>query len=200
MAESGSESEVGEDSPFPNPIKNTNTINSCAQSSSSDEKLSKPKDFHHRVRSPPPISLPFITFQENDCDEVEKLARAKRIEVIMKLSAEAKAKEAERRRVANIKPLSWDKPTFDYPSKSSNAGTTTAAAAAASDVPTASTLALGKRKAGQEGLSRHFPYFVTSRIATEEEIESLVDFADTYFPSGKRRSTDKVGDDKKRKL
>ena len=149
-------------------------------------------------------------YQDDDCDEAEKLARAKRIEVIMKLSAEAKAKEAERRRVANIRPLSWNKPTFDYPSFStstSNSSTTDAAAASdpnPNEAPQASST-LGKRKARQEESSRRsYPTFPTSRSypiprqATEEEIQALVDFADTWFPPNpsKRRSTEKGGDDK----
>eukprot|EP00984_Skeletonema_dohrnii_P008220 scaffold3015_cov76-Skeletonema_dohrnii-CCMP3373.AAC.7 len=202
------ESEAEQDSA--SPLKST--IKSCAQSSCTDEKPSEPKALDNEVQSSPPqISLPFITFkEEDDCDEAEKLARAKRIEVIMKLSAEAKAKEAERRRVANIRPLSWNKPTFDYPSSSTstpNSSTTGVAAGAASDpnpneAPHASST-LGKRKARQEESSRRsYPTFPTSRSypiprqPTEEEIQALVDFADTWFPSSKRRSTEKGGDDK----
>lgn len=200
MAESSSaeSSSDDEDSSHCGSIKK-NTINRrCAQSSCTDEKKpsSTPQDVNSEVRSPP-ISLPFVTFKEDDCDEAEKLARAKRIEVIMRLSAEAKAKEAERKRVASIRPLSWDKPTFDYPSSSSSATTTTADAAP--DVPPkAPSPTLGKRKSRQDGFSRnsYSPYFASSRIATEDEIQALVDFADEYFPSGKRsRSFDKKGGD-----
>eukprot|EP00985_Skeletonema_marinoi_P009753 scaffold4541_cov121-Skeletonema_marinoi.AAC.12 len=204
------ESEADKDSA--SPIKST--IKTCAQSSCTDEKPSEPKALEKEVQpSPSQISLPFITFKEDDdCDEAEKLARAKRIEVIMKLSAEAKAKEAERRRVANIRPLSWNKPTFDYPSFStstSNSSTTDAAAASdpnPNEAPQASST-LGKRKARQEqeeSSRRSYPTFPTSRSypiprqATEEEIQALVDFADTWFPPSpsKRRSTKKGGDDK----
>jgi len=198
------ESEADEDSA--SPIKNT--TKSCAQSSFTDEKPSETKALDNEVQSSPPqISLPFITFKEEDgCDEAEKLARAKRIEVIMKLSAEAKAKEAERRRVANIRPLSWKKPTFDYPSFSTSNSSTTAAAAASdpnpNEAPQASST-LGKRKARQEESSRRsYLTFPTSRSypiprqATEEEIQALVDFADTWIRPSKRRSTEKGGDDK----
>lgn len=67
-------------------------------------------------------SFPFAIqgYDNDDCNEAEKLARAKRIEVIMKLSAKAVVKEAERKRAANIQPLSWAKPTFEYPSLTSN--------------------------------------------------------------------------------
>ena len=201
------ESEADKDSA--SPIKST--IKTC-QSSCTDEKPSETKALDNEVQSSPPqISLPFITFkEEDDCDEAEKLARAKRIEVIMKLSAEAKAKEAERRRVANIRPLSWNKPTFDYPSFSTSNSSTTAAAAASdpnpNEAPQASST-LGKRKARQEqeeSSRRSYPTFPTSRSypiprqATEEEIQALVDFADTWFPPSpsKRRSTKKGGDDK----
>ena len=202
--ESGTESsdDDSEDSSHCGPIKNT--INRrCAQTSCTDEKKpsSTPQGVNSEVRSPPPYTLPYVTFKEDDCDEAEKLARAKRIEVIMRLSAEAKAKEAERKRVANIRPLSWDKPTFDYPSNSSTSNSSTTTTAAAPDVPPkAPSPTLGKRKSRQEGLSRssHSRYFASSRIATEDEIQSLVDFANEYFPSGKRRrSTDKGGDDQK---
>jgi hypothetical protein len=213
MAESKTttdESEADKDSA--SPIKST--IKSCAQSSCTDEKPSEPKALEKEVQPSPsqislPLPLPFITFKEDDdCDEAEKLARAKRIEVIMKLSAEAKAKEAERRRVANIRPLSWNKPTFDYPSFSTstlNSSTTDAAAASdpnPNEAPQASST-LGKRKARQEESSRRsFPTFPTSRSypiprqATEEEIQALVDFADTWIRPSKRRSTEKGGDDK----
>eukprot|EP00986_Skeletonema_menzelii_P011367 scaffold5829_cov128-Skeletonema_menzelii.AAC.1 len=194
-----SDSDSDEDS---EPLKNT--IRMSSQSSCAEEKkASVPQVIGSEVQSspsPPPISvplpLPFITFKEDDCDEAEKLARAKRIEVIMKLSAEAKAKEAEKKRVANIKPLSWDKPRFDYPSSTSSlsiAAAATATTTTSSEAAQASTP--GKRKSRQEELPRSYPYsyFTTARTPTEEELQSLVDFADTCFP--KRRKIDKSGDD-----
>lgn len=82
----------------------------------------------------------------------------------------------------------------DYSSKSSNSNSRGSTVTAASDVPKAP--ALGKQKARQEGLSRNFLYFEQPRIATEEEIQAIVDFADTCFLSVKRKSTGEVGDDK----
>lgn len=137
--------------------------------------------------SPPAAILPYMSYKDNDCDEAEKIARVKRIEVILKLSAEAKAKEAEKKRVANIKPLTWDKPTFDYPSSTSNSSTTTAAAAADSKASQESTS--GKRKPSSN------PYFGPGRAPTEEEIQSLVDFANSWFPKRRRITDDKSGDD-----
>ena len=140
--------------------------------------------------SPPPYSPPaeiMAYVQDDDCDEAEKIARAKRIEVILKLSAEAKAKEAEKKRVANIKPLAWDKPTFNYPSSTSDSSTTTAAAAADSKASQESTS--GKRKPSSN------PYFGPGRAPTEEEIQSLVDFANSWFPKRRRITDDKNGDD-----
>ncbi len=203
MAESESSStESSDESEDSSHCSFKNTINRCcAQTSCTDDKKpsSTPQDVNSKeVRSPAPISLPFVTFKEDDCDEAEKRARAKRIEVIMRLSAEAKAKEAERKRVANIQPLSWDKPTFDYPSNASSTSPVAAATAAAPDAPKAPSPTLGKRKSRQEDFSRnaHSTYFASSRISTEDEIQALVDFANEYFPSGKRsRSTDKEGGD-----
>ena len=158
-------------------LKNTTT--SCAQSSYTDKKTSMPTVLDDEVQSSPPISLPFITFDDG-CDEAEKLARAKRVEVIMKLSAEAKAK-------ANIRPLTWARPTFNYPSSTSNSSTASGASQAAT---------LGKRKNRQEGFDGvTSDSFCFPRQPTEEEVQALVDFADTWFPKSKRRNTESGGDD-----
>ena len=142
-------------------------------------------------------SLPsFTTHEEKDyCIKEEKLARAKRIEVIMKLSEEEKAKEAERIRVANIRPLSWAKPTFTYPSSSSSTATDSAAAAASSHAPQASQEASSwKRKERYDcfGCNR----FYERRQPTEEELQMLSDFMNKWFPPAppppcnKRQCTD----------
>jgi hypothetical protein len=142
-------------------------------------------------------SLPsFTTHKEKDhCSEEEKLARAKRIEVIMTLSDEAKAKEAERIRVANIRPLSWAKPTFTYPSSSSSTATDSAAAAASSPAPQAlQEVSSSKRKERYDlfGYNR----FYVQRQPTEEELQKLSDFMDKWFPPptpspcNKRQCTD----------
>jgi hypothetical protein len=142
-------------------------------------------------------SLPsFTTHEEKDyCIKEEKLARAKRIEVIMKLSEEEKAKEAERIRVANIRPFSWPKPTFSYPSSSSSTATASAAAAASSHAPQASQEASSwKRKERYDcfGCNR----FYERRQPTEEELQMLSDFMNKWFPPAppppcnKRQCTD----------
>ncbi len=140
--------------------------------------------------SPPAAILPYMSYKDNDCDEAEKIARVKRIEVILKLSAEAKAKEAEKKRVANIKPLTWDKPTFDYPSSTSNSSTT---AAAAADSKASEESTSGRRKSREEEMPPSNPYF-GGRTPTEEELQSLLDFANTWFPK-RRRTVEKSGDD-----
>ena len=148
--------------------------------------------------SPPPYSPPaeILSYvQDDDCDEAEKIARAKRIEVILKLSAEAKAKEAEKKRVANIKPLAWDKPTFDYPSTTSDSGTAAAAAAATAVSKASQESTSAKRKSRQEEMPPSNPYFGPGRAPTEEEIQSLVDFTNTWFPKRRRITDDKSGDD-----
>ena len=125
------------------------------------------------------ITLPSLfTHEEDDCDEAEKLARAKRIEEIMRLSAEVKAKEAEKERVANIRPLSWAKPTFDY-------------------LP--STNALGKRKVQQEQSPKNSPDISVrssyTRPSGEGVVEASADFSDKKLsPSIKRRSIEQTGD------
>jgi hypothetical protein len=130
----------------------------------------------NEVQPSPPYSLPFITF-DDDCDEEEKRARAKRVEVIMKLSAEAKAK-------ANIRPLTWARPTFNYPSSTSNSSISSDASHAA--MP-------GKRKNREEGFTSDT--FCYPRQPTKEEVQALVDFANTWFPKSKRRNTESGGDD-----
>lgn len=117
--------------------------------------------------------------KEDDCDEAEKLARAKRIEEIMRLSAEIKAKEAEKERVANIRPLSWAKPTFDLPS---------------------TTNTLGKRKVQQEESSKNSPDIAVrssyTRPSGEGVMKASVDFSDKLSPSIKRRGVEQTGVDK----
>ena len=92
------------------------------------------------------MQLPTGCLREHDgCDEAELLARAKRCQEIMRLSQQATEAEAERVRVANIKPLIWAKPTFEL-------GPSTAAAAVSDTTAAEETQAasLGKRKERQE--------------------------------------------------
>jgi hypothetical protein len=176
-----------------------NSPKSCPASSNTDKKLPKPAAaaVDNEVQSPPPVLTPplhFTLYGKDDCDEAEKLARAKRIEVILRLSAEAKAKEAERKRVASIRPLTWAEPTFHYPSSSSSNSSTTTAA---SEVPRPATP--GKKRKERQDETTNYPFtsnrFNYPRQPTEEELQALLDFTDTWFPSSKRKCTDMDGDD-----
>lgn len=139
----------------------------------------------YEIQSPSPLSC----FLENDdCDEAEKLARAERIKVILQLSAKAKADEAERKRAANIQPLTWSKPTFVYPSSSSSI--------AAAQVSQAATL--GHRKERQYDPSNFYSVdrmWFPSRQPTEEEVQALIDVVNKYVPSLKRKRSDDSKDD-----
>eukprot|EP00986_Skeletonema_menzelii_P000178 scaffold48_cov122-Skeletonema_menzelii.AAC.7 len=110
-------------------IDETPSSSSLAEASSdiNELNLNPPSARRKKPRrsSPSPLSsslysslqLPAACLNEDDgCDEAELLARAKRCEEILKLSQQAKEAEAERIRIANIKPLVWAKPTFDLDS------------------------------------------------------------------------------------
>lgn len=155
-----------------------NSPKSCPASSNTEKKLPKPAAFE----SPQSILTPSL-YDNDDCDEVEKLAHAKRIEVIMRLSAEAKAKEAERKRVASIRPLTLAEPTFQYPSSSSNSSATTAASEKVARPATP-----GKRKKRQD-VSINYQLYYPIQPA-EEDVQALLDLADRWFPSRKRKRTD----------
>jgi len=137
------------------------------------------------------MQLPTGCLCEHDgCDEAELLARAKRCQEIMRLSQQATEAEAERVRVANIKPLIWAKPTFEFVS-------TTACAAvidtnAAEEIEAAS---LGKRKERQE--EAKLPQNTIPpdgchprRKPTPEEVQVSVDFTNKRIPSAERRYTE----------
>jgi len=103
------------------------------------------------------MQLPTGCLCEHDgSDQAELLARAKRCLEIMRLSQQVKEAEAARARAANIKPLVWAKPTFEFELDSSTSHTTAATAtdnysATAKETPAASRPAsLGKRKERQE--------------------------------------------------
>ncbi len=90
--------------------------------------------------------------------------------------------------------LSWAEPTFHYPSSSSlNSSTTTAA----SEVPRPATP--GKKRKERQDETTNYPFtsnrFNYPRQPTEEELQALLDFTDTWFPSSKRKCTDMDGDD-----
>lgn len=111
-------------------------------SSTLDNFLSSPSPLSSRLYSS--MKLPAACLNERDgCDEAELIARAKRCEEILRLSKEAALAEAERVRIANIKPLVWAKPTFDISSSTSDT-------AAAANETTQGEEKLGKRKERQE--------------------------------------------------
>lgn len=163
------------------PRKDGDSVSSLKSSSSSCSIGSSTAD-KRPTESPSLASKPSFPFaiqdyDNDDCDEAEKVARAKRIEVILKLSAEAVAKETERKRAANIQPLSWAKPTFEYPSSTSN---TQEVAASSSK----------KRKESQDKSSataRFRPIF--PRQPTKEEVDAFVKFTNEWLPSRKRSCT-----------
>eukprot|EP00985_Skeletonema_marinoi_P003830 scaffold1670_cov136-Skeletonema_marinoi.AAC.5 len=66
--------------------------------------------------------------QQDNFDEAELIARAKRCEEIMKLSQQAIDAEAARVNAANIKPLVWAKPTFEIDSPAADTATDDVAA------------------------------------------------------------------------
>ena len=81
--------------------------------------------------SPTPLSSSlYSSMQQDDFDEAELIARAKRCEEIMKLSQQAIDAEAARVNAANIKPLVWAKPTFEIDSPAADTATDDVAAAA----------------------------------------------------------------------
>ena len=132
------------------------------------------------------MQLPAGCLDEHDgCDEAELLARAKRCQEILKLSEEAKKAEAERVRIANIKPLSWAKPTFELPTPSEGNV----------DDLSDETLAdqSGKRKRRQENTTLPSSSCgdrlcsVSKRVQTPEpeEEQLLVESTNKPIPSGK---------------
>mmetsp|Transcript_16 Transcript_16/g.24 ORF Transcript_16/g.24 Transcript_16/m.24 type:complete len:240 (+) Transcript_16:48-767(+) len=143
------------------------------------------------------MKLPTACLNERDgCDEAELIARAKRCEEILKLSKQAAIAEAERVRIANIKPLVWAKPTFDIDS-------ITADTAAAAE-ETQAEEKLGKRKERQEeeetkketknDSSYHGDRLFskprrTSTPEEEEEVQTIVDFTSKWVPSPKRKAS-----------
>ena len=155
------------------------------------------------------MKLPYACLNEHDgCDEAELIARAKRCEEILKLSQQAKEAEAERIRIANIKPLVWAKPTFELDSDDTD--DTTAAAAdqnkAAEEESQADDSLGSKRKEHQEdeatGTIQHYSsyhrerfFFKRRRKATPEEVQAFVDFTNKWIPSPKGVCKVNVGND-----
>lgn len=121
-------------------------------------------------------------FEQDGCDETELLARARRCQEIMKLSEQAKEAEAERVRIANIKPLTWAKPTFELDS------TTTTDA---SDATVADETQSEEPRGDSLGKEHHLlPYHPGGRFLTNprqrptpEEVQMLLDFTNKWIPS-----------------
>ena len=70
--------------------------------------------------------------KQDDCDETEKLARKRRCEEIMRLSAKI---VAEQKAAASIRPLKWTEPTFSPVSISNMSSAHTDSQEAVSDEP-----------------------------------------------------------------
>jgi len=105
----------------------------------------------------------------------------------MRLSQQAKEAEAARIRAANIKPLVWAKPTFEF--VSTTAGAAVIDTNAAEEIEAAS---LGKRKERQEEEKEHHPSYHLGGMfyspypreePTPEEIQTFVDFTNKWIPS-----------------
>ena len=130
------------------------------------------------------IKLPAGCLDQNDdCDEAEKLARKRRCEEIMRLSAKI---TAEAKAKASIRPLTFQPPTFPFP------GSSTASASTASQ-----EAVLGKRKVREEEqINRPSTntFFPGPRQPTPQEVADFVSFCDKWLPSGKRRRTDSDSD------
>ncbi|KAK1733583.1 hypothetical protein QTG54_015756 [Skeletonema marinoi] len=122
--------------------------------------------------SPTPLSSSlYSSMQQDDFDEAELIARAKRCEEIMKLSQQAIDAEAARVNAANIKPLVWAKPAFEIDSPAADTAT--------DDVAAVLTRHKQKSQVKPQG----------KRMSTREEVQAFVEFTDKWMPSAKRRST-----------
>ena len=154
------------------------------------------------------MKLPTACLNERDgCDEAELIARAKRCQEILRLSEQAALAEAERIRIANIKPLVWAKPTFDIGSSTTSSDTT---ATAAEETTTQGEEKLGKRKERQEEeeatnntTMQHYSSYHNRdrlfskprRMASPEKMQSIVDFTNKWIPSPKRRTAEETEED-----
>lgn len=151
------------------------------------------------------MKLPIGCLREQDgCDVAELRARAKRCQEIMNLCEQEKKAEAERIRIANIKPLVWAKPTFELGSdaKADTADDTTAADETKAEEEETTTQAAddtsGKRKGHQDEttstIQHYSPYhrerlfYKRRRESTPEEVQAFVEFANKWIPS--RRTSD----------
>ena len=160
------------------------------------------------------MKLPIGCLREQDgCDEAELRARAERCQEIMKLYEQAKKAEAERVRIANIKPLVWAKPTFDLDSdaKADTEDDTTAAAdeTKAEEEATQTDDSSGKRKGHQDeaaatATTQHYSSYHRERFlykrrreSTPEEVQAFVEFANKWIPSQKGASDVYAGNDDK---
>ena len=142
------------------------------------------------------MKLPIGCLREQDgCDEAELRARAERCQEIMNLYEQEKKAEAERIRIANIKPLVWAKPTFDLDSTTTSADETNAEEETTTQAADDTS---GKRKGQQDettaAIQHYSPYhrerlfYKRRRESTPEEVEAFVEFANKWIPSQQRTS------------
>ena len=142
------------------------------------------------------MKLPIGCLREQDgCDEAELRARAERCQEIMNLYEQEKKAEAERIRIANIKPLVWAKPTFDLDSTTTRADETNAEEETTTQAADDTS---GKRKGQQDettaAIQHYSPYhrerlfYKRRRESTPEEVQAFVEFANKWIPSQKRTS------------
>jgi hypothetical protein len=135
--------------------------------------------------TPPPtrkyIEVParFLPQNDDDCDEAEKLARKRRCDEIMSLSAKI---VAEAKAAANRRHLKWAEPTFN-PFPSSNT----------SNLPV-SQHASGKRNGPQEDEQGQGHTYL-GRQTEGQEVQYVVNSTNQWVPlSGKRRRSESESD------
>ena len=141
-----------------------------------------------RSSSTSPLQLPIGCLRPSDvdgCDEAELRAREERCQEIMRLSQQAKEAEIARAKAANITPLTWAAPTFEY-------GPTAADVDAANklgkrkerpDQGTSSFSSSTRRNPSHHDLMYNRPVFLPLRQPSQEEIDMFVEFANKYLPS-----------------
>jgi hypothetical protein len=143
-------------------------------------------DDQSSVTSTPSEPIPYIQLptewhrKKDECDEVERLARKRRCEEIIRLSAKI---VAEAKRKASIRPLKWAEPTFD-PSSNSNT----------SSAHIDSQQTFSEKQEGRQQDARNNMCF-PGRNPTPEEVQNFVDFANTMIPTGKRRRRSNESDE-----
>ena len=170
---------------------NKSTVDETSESITHQGSYPAPKDLYWSSLTPridqscllySSMKLPTgCLFEQDGCDETELLARARRCQEIMKLSEQAKEAEAARVKAANIKPLTWAKPTFDLDSTKADTTDATIAEEAQSEEPQAGSLGEEHHQLPYQPGGRFFTY--PRQRPTPEEVQMLVEFTNKWIPS-----------------